>query len=166
MTTKLPAHYVHVGHVVQHVFIEDSTHISTTAIIPLDSSKPENTEGAEWLTLSITPKSATNILLVRALAHMSRPAHDAYSGILAMFRDSDQFAKSTARKWGRWGQNTAMPVAITLNEVAGSIAETTYKIRLGGGPATAVTNINGDGGDTERMGGTFRSYMEIWEVAA
>lgn len=59
---------------------------STTVIIPLDNTTPQNTEGAELMTLSFTPASASSRVIVVASfwysSHVNTP-------IAALFLDSD-----------------------------------------------------------------------------
>lgn len=49
---------------VQMVSVVYSAAATGTIIMPLDDTIPQNTEGDEYMTLAITPKSATNILVI------------------------------------------------------------------------------------------------------
>ena len=53
------------GSVVQTVYAEYVANTNLTAIIPGDDSIPQNTEGTEILTASITPRFATSTILIR-----------------------------------------------------------------------------------------------------
>jgi hypothetical protein len=50
---------------VQVVSMASSVVATGTTIMPLDDTTPQNTEGNQYMTLDITPKSATNKLVVR-----------------------------------------------------------------------------------------------------
>lgn len=52
--------------VVQHVFATDATYASTTSTFPLDDTIPQSSEGAEAVTVAITPTNSSNYLLIEA----------------------------------------------------------------------------------------------------
>ena len=52
--------------VVQVVNVKDGEVATGTTQIAADDTIPQNTEGDEYMTLSITPKSTSNILLIEA----------------------------------------------------------------------------------------------------
>lgn len=156
------------GSVVQVVYAESTSPFTTTTTIPFDNTIPQNTEGAEWLTVSITPKAATNILIVRALIIAARPSSATAAAAFALFRDSGANALSTTWKFGISGDFSGLPVLLQHRLVAGSVSSTTFKVRVGGAgtmPAGAL-GINDDGSGTGHYGGTMRSGIEVMEVSA
>ena len=52
------------GKIVQVVNVMDGESGTTTTTIPFDNSIPQNTEGAEFLTLAITPKPTSGLTVV------------------------------------------------------------------------------------------------------
>lgn len=114
-----------------------------TTTIPFDNSKPQNTEGTQFLTLSITPKSTTNVLVIDAWCGIYG-ASTAAKVILALFQDTTADAlaascmtsdPSTERHtiWTRWIMT------------AGTTSSTTFNVRAGLNTAGTFT-FNGDGG--------------------
>jgi hypothetical protein len=53
------------GSVIQTSYAEYTANSNLTAVIPVDDTIPQNTEGTEILTATITPKFATSLILVR-----------------------------------------------------------------------------------------------------
>lgn len=144
------------GVVVQHVISEISATGTTTTIIPQDDTIPQNTEGGEISTIAITPKSATNLLLVRAGVMSNSSASGAS---IALFRDT------TAGAIGAIGYDGTdlTYMETTARVTAGSTSETTFKVR--GGPDSAGTfRWNGAGG--RYFGAITKSYIEVWEIKA
>lgn len=148
------------GSVVQVVNVQSGTYGSTTATIPLDNTIPQNTEGTEFFTLSITPTSATSKLLIQVGAQTA-PTGAAWITI-ALFKDSIANALSAASTYQNvsTGANTQ---SLSYYMTAGSTSTTTFKLRYGITGGTAV--INGTGG-TALFNGTSSTYMTIMEIAA
>jgi len=48
------------GYVVQVVNFSTSDHATGTTVLPYDNTIPQKTEGHQYISVSITPKSATN----------------------------------------------------------------------------------------------------------
>ena len=59
------------GKVVQIVNVQDGAVATTTTAIPLDDTIPQNTEGGEFMTLAITPTSATSKLRIDVVGNGS-----------------------------------------------------------------------------------------------
>jgi hypothetical protein len=69
------------GGIIQVVDASTSTATSTTSTIPFDSTIPQSTEGTELLTVSITPRSTSNKLII----FVSVPFIDASANALITF---------------------------------------------------------------------------------
>ena len=135
---------------------------TTTAVIPYDDTVPQNNEGTEFMTLAITPISASSKLIIEVVANVFVSATTGVLG--ALFQDANVNALSTA-----W---TYLPGASTRGQLAfnyvlnpsGTTSPTTFRVRLGpDNPATLT--FNGSSG-ARLFGGTFASGIIIQEVAA
>jgi len=117
---------------------------STTNTIPFDDTIPQNTEGEELLTASITPTSTSNYLRVRAtLPMVSRSSGGGVT--VALFKDSgaDALNAGTALigSSSEYGN-----ISIEWVEQATSTSAQTFKLRYGGNTAsTAYVNRRGSG---------------------
>ena len=152
---QLPA-----GSVLQIAHTQSGVRDGTTTVLPIDTSIPQNTEGKEYLTLSITPTSSTNTLLITVNTFLGLSPGN--WGVIALFKDSavDAIASTTTYMATNTGGTV---VSLTYSMVAGSTSSTTFKLRYG--PGTAGTCwISGSSGDL--LGGTLRTTITIMEVAA
>lgn len=133
--------------------------------IPFDDTIPQNTEGDQYMSLSVTPVSAANILEVSALAQLS-PSAVSIEIITALFQDSvanalavaSFFSDSTA------GTHFASPPGIIYRAIANITSLTTFKLRAGPSSAATLT-FNGSAG-ARKFGGAMNSYMTIKEICA
>jgi hypothetical protein len=83
------------GEIVQVQASSTATSGSTNALIPWDNTKPQNTEGTELLTVTITPRSASNRLIVEAFIPIVDVGANG-GAALALFQDSRADALATA----------------------------------------------------------------------
>ena len=143
---------------IQHTVV--TAVVSGTTIMPVTDSIPQNTEGFEVITCAITPKSATNILLITASVKVSHYV-TTFTGGMALFQDTTAGAlaavqiNATAFAGGNSGLSYEM--------VAGTVSETTFKIRVG--PSAAGTiYVNTVSGATGRaFGGVAATTLTIFE---
>lgn len=145
---------------VQNVTLLTNVSDSSSAVIPNDDTIPQSNEGKEFVTLSITPKSADNTLLLCFKCHCATSVGTA--AVLTLFKDSDTDALSASKNYS--GTANAM----ILNEVfhvmkAPSTNAITFKVRFGPG-ATATMYINKIQSG-EYYGGTMYSLFQIQEIA-
>lgn len=129
----------------QHIQVQYSmtSAVATgTTTIPKDDTIPQITEGVEYMTVTITPKSTTNILRITAAIV---GAHSAASNIIAaLFQDAT--ANALAVAWGRnVGGSEGQPVLLSYIMTAGTTSATTFRIRVGG-DAAGTFSFNGQGG--------------------
>lgn len=152
---------IQVGQAVQMVSVVSGAVATGTTLIPADDTIPQNTEGDQYLTLAITPKSTTNLLVIEANIFGS---HSVTTDIIAaLFQDSTAGALAANATF----QPTATgKVSLPLRHVmtAGTVSATTFKIRCGGGNAGTFT-FNGQA--TARVfGGITLSSIVITEYKA
>jgi hypothetical protein len=149
------------GQAIQYQTTVSGGYVSCPTPIPLDDTIPQNTEGTQVLTKSITPSSGANLLDIQSGIHAATPA-SAENVTSSIFRDSTASAiASNASTTGAANYMTTIPVETAV--LAGSTSSTTFNLRIGGGSTTI--NFNGAAGG-RRLGGSIASHMTITEIAA
>ena len=145
--------------VVQVVNVTDGAVATGTTPMPHDDTIPQNTEGDQYMSLAVTPKDATNILLIQIILNMSHST-SADDGVLALFQDSTADALAAV---AGFIDNSARSYQLVLNHymVAGSASEITFKARAGH-PAAGTTTFNGVSG-SRIFGGVLASSINITE---
>ena len=149
------------GAVLQTVYTEVSTAGNGTTAIPNDDTIPQNTEGTQVITASITPSSSSNKILVTFIGSVS---HDATSNTFltaALFRDS--VANAIAAEMNHNGLNTLpSQVAIVKQDSPATTSATTYSVRIGG---TVGTTYSWNGFSSARkMGGVMPIVLILQEI--
>ncbi len=132
---------------------------TTTTSIPNDDSIPQNTEGGEFMTLAITPASATSKLKIDVVLHCTA-AVGTKEITVALFQDSTVNALA-AMSNGEDLANRGRSVTFTHYMTSGTTSSTTFKVRAGMNDTTELT-FNGIGGN-RRMGGVMASSITITE---
>lgn len=150
------------GKVLQQVRYESGALFTASAQIPFDDTIPQNTEGAEWATLAITPIRADSVLVIE-VALTGTAQNGGQILTIALFKNSD--ANAIAVVGQQWGGATGMTAQyLRKAEVSGSTTARTYKVRVGGDAASAPVSINGFAG-ARRWGGSAASSITITEYA-
>lgn len=143
---------------IQRVNFQTGTMATGTGTIPTDNTIPQNTEGTEFMTLAITPTSATNKLIIVVTFEGSSSLNNAV--IAALFQDST--ADALASGWqGSIATGTVMTITFSHTMIAGTTSATTFKVRVGGSSASTIT-FNGSG-SAAFLGGTLASSITITE---
>lgn len=133
-----------------------------TTVLPSDDTIPQNTEGDQYMTQAITPKSATNRLFIETKFQGTLSAVPA-DITAALFQD----ATAGALGVGHMVVVTAgymTTIIVGHDMVAGTTSSTTFKVRAGPGSAATLT-FNGSVG-IRRYGGISFSYIKITEYKA
>lgn len=151
------------GSVVQMIQT-DYTAAATSAgtTIPNDDTAPQNTEGDEYMSQAITPKSSTNVLVVEALFYGSN-ASGSQDVITALFRDSTASAFAVAATFQATATGT-VAIKVSGKVTAGSTSPTTFKLRAGTS-AAGTTTFNGQSG-ARKFGATDKSWIRVTEYKA
>lgn len=136
-----------------------SSYTSTTTVLPGDTTVPQNTEGTELLTASITPSSSANLLEIIGSVPGSTSGNLALCA--AIFRDSTASAIAAAIDTPSAVNNLKRVEARTL-VVAASTAATTFKLRYG--PAIAGTAYANGISTEDRFGGVLYSSLLVREL--
>ncbi len=151
------------GKVLQIVSAEYSAGTSTTSVIPHDTTIPQNTEGLELTTLSITPTSATSILLIEWFSSMAGGSAD-MACMLALFQDSTADALS-AMQWSNLNEHTVNTAILTHYMTSGTTSSTTFKVRMGSQSGSTTAYINQQGSQ-DTFGSAGKSLFKITEYEA
>lgn len=146
-------------HVVQIVNSTVSNVITCSTALPVDDTIPQNTEGTEVTTVTITPRSAANILIIEAIVIASEPGSGKAYGSLALFQDSTANALAAVTQI----IDNLGTAILTLQHVmvAGTTLATTFKIRAG--RLTSTLYVNGDSSGTRFFGGKCNSGITVRE---
>jgi hypothetical protein len=158
--TGISAQPVFAGTVIQRVNYQTGAVATGTTTIPADDTIPQNTEGDEYLSLSITPSSSSNLLFIHCVVCISNSANNSLA--IALFQDSTANALATTMDYRLATIQTTIPLSYYM--AAGTTSSTTFKVRAGGSNA-GTTTLNGWGGD-RKYGGTMASSITITEIAA
>jgi hypothetical protein len=154
--TRLPT-----GSVLQVVNTMNGTVATGTTSIPQDDTIPQNTEGTEFMTLAITPTSASSKLRIDVVVNGAGSATNSW--IVALFQDST--ANSLAAiSYNIAANNVVSPASFTYYMTAGTTSSTTFKVRAGLIGAGTYT-FNGQSGG-RLFGGVMASSITITEIAA
>lgn len=135
-----------------------------TSQIPLDDTKPQITEGTQVMSLSYTPKSATNKLKIQVTVFMSDDDGAGLRAAAALFKDADADALRSGLEWSS-STDRVEPVTFTHVMVAGTTSPITFRVRAGYNSGNGTFNGIGSGA-TRRHGGTLGSSIIITETKA
>ena len=146
-TPSLPA-----GCVVQQVSTVTGESSTTTSRISYDDTRPLNTEGAEVMNATITPKNKNNQLTINVVTHQQNSATG--HTVVALFVNTTKHALAATANYmtANWGHSTCLNHTTTVaSAVQGS--ETTpsealtFRVRIGRAQSTSSTvTFNGEGG--------------------
>lgn len=147
------------GKLIQVVNTETGAVATGTTVIPFDDTIPQNTEGDQYLSLAITPTSATNNLKIEFVVHASFSVAGNWI-TAALFQDTG--ANAIAATSGFEQISTALnPMALTHVMLAGTTSATTFKVRIGANNA-GTTTFNGQAA-ARKLGGVMISSLTITE---
>lgn len=146
------------GTVLQVVNYQTGALATGGTAIPQDDTIPQITEGNEYMTLAITPKSATSLLLVEVVCISSPSGADWIT--VALFQDAIANALAATITYFA-GANEAAPLDLIYSATSGSMTARTFRVR--GGCAGSTFTFNG-ANSARRMGGVCSSSITITEV--
>jgi hypothetical protein len=149
---------MYTGAVLQVVNAQSGAVATGTSIIPGDDTIPQITEGTEYLTLAITPTSATSKLLIQVVWMGSSSVP---SCTIALFQDAT--ANALAATISSMGAGSLTSIPLNYFMTAGTTSSTTFRLRFGSSNA-ATTTTNGQGG-SRFYGGVANTSITITEIA-
>lgn len=130
-----------------------------TTTIPRDDTIPQNTEGDQYMTLAITPKSATSILEIDVVFNGTNSVTGTFT--VALFQDTTANALAAVGQYISSAGNL-YNVKLNYKMTSGTTSATTFKIRAGSDQA-GTTTFNGSAGG-RLYGGVFASSIRIREI--
>lgn len=149
------------GTVVQIVEANFATYATGTTLIPVDNTIPQNTEGTQFMTIDITPKSATNKLSIDVTGYFAVTVAENIT--IALFQDTTANAIAVHGAYQATGTAT-VSIPLVHSMAANTTAQTTFKVRAGTN-AAAILYFNGSG--AQRYGGAITmSRIRITEYKA
>jgi hypothetical protein len=146
--------------VLQAVNVQSGAVASTSSNIPIDNTIPQNTEGAELFTVSITPTKTSSKLLIQVIVQIS--ANSAGWSTIALFQDSTANALAASFAYTTTATGSTL-LSFNHYMTAGTTSATTFKVRYG--TASGGTTVNGSNG-AGYLGGASSSSMTIMELNA
>jgi len=147
--------------IIQIVNTQSGAVATGTTQIPYDDTIPQNTEGDEYMTLAITPNSATNKLLIEVVIGCMASSGGTTTVTVALFQDTTANALACAIQIPTVA-NYPRSMVLRHYMAAGTTSETTFKVRMGGSEA-GTTTFNGVGG-VRKFGGVVASSITITEI--
>lgn len=148
------------GRVLQVVQNDLGVTSSTTALIP-STSIPQNTEGAEFFNVAITPKFSTSTLFIDV--HVSGFQTGTTGWVAALFKDSTANSIAGIHNAVASGGQTNQ-LSFSLKIASGSTSLQTFKVRCGA-ITSGTFRINSTEASTQALGSIPQSSIRIMEVA-
>ena len=160
-----------VGQIFQYVNSQSNTYVtcSTTMNGPF-SPIPINTEGDEVLTLSITPISATNLLVIKILLYCGTTQNVPHQvPIASLFQDaiSNALISGYATLTASTTVLTNGILALNYTMVSGTTMPIDFSVRMGPQfTGASVQPVYLNGSSAGAFNAAYFSSIEIWEVSA
>lgn len=150
------------GFIVQEASTSFTALVTGTGTIPLDDTIPQNTEGDQYMTQAITPKSATNILVIEVTA-LLYGSPSAFNMTGALFQDTAAGAIAANSFYGP-ASGSGQTIKLVHKMVAGTTSATTFEFRAGTNVA-GTTSFNG-AASVRLFGAITKSSMTVREIKA
>lgn len=148
-----------VGGLIQQIYSSTSSLVTCSTITPFDDTIPQNSEGTEVLTATITPTSATNLLFIEANIFGSNSSSPSVI-TAALFQDSTVNALAAVGE----AQGPDTTISLTFRMTSGTTSATTFKMRIGPQSGGVQFNVNGFG-PSRVYGGVATTTLTVWEIA-
>lgn len=147
------------GSVVKTQTTTSQTMLTGTTTIPFDNTIPQNTEGTEFITATITPATSGNKIRIEANIYGAYSV--AATVTAALFQDSVANAlAAVAVQTTTTNQNIVLRLSWEITTASASAHA--FKIRIGGSTAGTFT-LNGNAG-AAIFGGVAASTLSLTEV--
>jgi len=145
------------GIVVQMVNTQTSA-LATGTTTMSAATIPQITDGTQFMTRTITPKNASNILVVQVIAYAASSVSNHVNAALFVGTTVNALAASSHYSTAA---NIQMPLSFLYRMVADVTSELTFRVRVGG-HAASTTSFNGAAGGLH-LGTAIKSSMTITE---
>lgn len=150
------------GHVIQVANYTTGAMATGTALIPMDNTIPQITEGTQFMSLSFTPKKDTSKLKITVVAQSAVPTTSGW-GTTALFRNSVSNAIGAVPAYYHAAGGIGVNISFVCFIDALSASLSTFTVRIGHSNAQTLT-FNGTV-STAYMGGSLTSSITIEEIA-
>lgn len=148
------------GATIQSAYAEYTTNADLSALIPLDDTIPQVTEGTQILSVTITPHSTTNRVRVRFQCQFQ---HASPSNVIAaVFVNGAANALVTEFTTNANSGGYATQLVLEKEHVPGSTAAQTYTVRIG--PQSGTIRLNGSTAG-RLFGGSSVATLVVEEIA-
>lgn len=132
-----------------HEYAEYASNADITALIPVDDTTPQVTEGTEIISQAVTLHRDTNVVTLTFCGQFSGRGYD-YATV-AIFRDggADAIFSMILRPTDRSGTSNTYPyestncVSFKVDDTPGTTSAVTYSVRVGPDTAGQVLRLNG-----------------------
>jgi hypothetical protein len=148
------------GVVVQVLTSQSVSTPSGTTGIPIDDTIPQITEGDQYFSITITPGSSSNRLIIEGVMNVSASAPNGWF-TMAFFQDSTANAIAASTQFGA-ASGGIIAINLRYEMTAGTTSATTFTLRAGV-PFGATMYMNGNSGG-RFMGGVMVSSMTVTEL--
>ena len=148
------------GKVVQVVNTQTGAVATGTTTTPLDDTIPQITEGTEFMTLAITPTSASNKLFIEVAVNYASSATNGRTW--ALHQDTTAGALACIHEQSAAGADELFIIGFNHYMTSGTTSSTTFRVRGGGSNSSTIT-FNGASG-ARRNGGVLASSITITEI--
>lgn len=150
--------------VIDRAYAEYTTFSTTSAVIPIDDTIPQDTEGSQILSVSLTPKSVTSRFRIRAEVPCSTVTAAA-AAVVAIFRNGS--ADAIAANWRFDAPGYGGSVIASCEYVPGTISAVTITVRAGVSTTGSGQSIAFNGVGVGRiLGGSSRATLIVEELKA
>lgn len=148
------------GKLAQVVNTQTGAVATGTTAIPHDDTIPQNTEGDQYMSLAITPTSATNKLKIDVVLFAGATNASQWM-TAALFQDTTANALAAGMVFDATA-TAGLCIVFTHYMTAGTTSATTFKVRAGRDGA-GTTTFNGQSGG-RMLGGVLASSITISEI--
>ena len=144
---------------VQRLSTSVGTLITCSTVIPADNTIPQNTEGTQILTLTITPTTSTSTLVIDFSSPITTSSSATNGPTVALFQDST--VNALAAQCLISNPLRSVGGVLRYEMTSGTTSATTFKIRVG--PGSDSCFVNGDTAGAQRDGGVSNTNLTISE---
>ncbi|HEX5749158.1 MAG TPA: collagen-like protein [Archangium sp.] len=157
--------------IVDFQYAQTSQPLSLPSTFPWNDSIPQITQGNQLLTVTLTPKTATNVLVFEGLVHWAEPTNHSDHLTIAIFQEgmSDAiatFSDGATNGYARCAADRIYPQICTqpfrFVALAGATSTRTYQLRVGLNAGNVLINTSFNG---RKHGGKLHSTFSVMEIA-
>ena len=146
------------GKVLQIVNFQTGAVATGTTVLPFDNTIPQITEGTEFMTLAITPTSATSELIIEVVFNGAGNIINRHGVALFVGTTADALAGAG---WSQRETDDIYTNTFKYKMTAGVTSALTFRVRSGT-PSSGTLTFNGLSGNV-RLGAAVKSSITITE---